>query len=226
MTVVEAPKSRPDPEAIAARPPKKSVLPSLEALTEEPLKKVRRKKKRSPFRTILLISIVLLAMGCSLVTMNLAGIITGPITLLNRLLGGGAPVTEIDGVPLYQVAEAPVIVRSSFTKPLNNENRDANVLDPGYAHEYTFEASDGAEMAIYVQFLSLGANKVSRNVVLVRPNGNDATGICEHNAILQGDNNVTLTCPIDENGRWKVRILGRAQESVGAYFVGVERMDG
>jgi hypothetical protein len=216
---------RPDAEAIAARPPKKSVMPSLEKLTEEPLKKVKRRKKRSVGRTIVLLSFLLFAMCCSLVTMNLVGLITGPITLLTQALGGSAPVTQIDGVPIDEMPDAPVIVPSSMTKPLA-ENRDANVLDPGYVHEYVFEATDGWEMAVYVQFLSLGANQVSRNVVLLRPNGSDATGDCERNSILQGDNNVTLICPIDATGNWKVRILGRAQESVGAYFVGAERMDG
>jgi hypothetical protein len=223
--VAATPKPRLDAEAIAARPPKKSVMPSLEKLTEEPLKKVRTKKKRSKVRTIFLLSFVLFAMCCSLVTMNLAGIITGPVTLITQAMGGSAPVMEIDGVPIDEMPSAPVIVPSSMTKPLA-ESRDANVLDPGYVHEYTFEATDGWEMAIYVQFLSLGANKVSRNVVVLRPSGSDATGECDRNSILQGDNNVTLICPIDATGLWKVRILGRAQESVGAYFVGAERMDG
>jgi hypothetical protein len=220
--VIEAPKPKPDAEATAARPPKKSVMPALEKLTEEPLKKVKRKRQRGLGRTILLLSVVVMAMGCSLVTMNLAGIITGPVTLLNRMFGGGAPVTEIDGVPLDEVPNAPVIVRSSFTKPLNDENRDANVLDPGYAHEYTFSGHTGDEMAVYVQFLSLAANRVSRNVVVLRPDGSNATSTCERDAILQGDNNITLTCAITVNGTWRVRILGRDQESVGAYFVGVQ----
>jgi hypothetical protein len=156
--------------------------------------------------------------------MNMAGVITGPVTLLTRLFGGSEPVTEIEGVPLDEVRNAPVIVPSSMTKPLNEESRDANVLDPGYVHEYTFDADSGAEYAIYVQFLSISANGVSKNVVVLRPNGTDATPTCERNSILQGDNNVTYLCQIDVSGIWKVRILGRNQESVGAYFVGAERM--
>jgi hypothetical protein len=81
-------------------------------------------------------------------------------------------------------------------------------------------------MAVYVQFLSLSANRVSRNVVLLRPNGSNATGGCERGTILQGDNNITLTCVLDTTGTWKIRILGRQGESVGVYFVGVEQMQG
>jgi hypothetical protein len=75
---------------------------------------------------------------------------------------------------------------------------------------------------VYVQFLSLAANRVSRNVVVLRPDGSNATPTCTQDAILQGDNNVTLDCPIDKTGTWKVRILGRDRESVGAYFVGIQ----
>jgi hypothetical protein len=217
--VAPAPKRR----EYVERPPEKSVMPSLEKLTEEPLKQVKRKKKRSAARTIVLISVLLLSMVCSVITLNMAGIITGPITVLTQALGGGAPVTQIDGKPLSEVSNAPLLVEPSQSKPLN-ENRDANVIEPGYVHEYTFDAERGAEMAVYVQFLSLAANKVSRNVVVLRPNDSDATSACEHNTILQGDNNLTLICRIDDSGTWKVRILGRDQESVGAYFVGAERM--
>ncbi len=210
------------PKTVEVPPPLKLDAPTLEKLTEMPLKKVRRKKKRSTGRRLLLLGLLLLGMSCSLITMNMAGIITGPITLLTKILGGGAPVTQIGGKPISEVSDAPLEVEPSQIKPL--ENRDANVIEPGYAHEYTFEARRGWEMAIYVQFLSIAANKVSRNVVVLRPNNTDATPTCDRNAILQGDNNVTFTCLIDADGLWKVRILGRDHESVGAYFVGAERM--
>jgi len=200
--------------------------PSLKTLTAElpPLKKVSYKKKRSGTRTLVLICLLLFAMSCSLITMNMVGIITGPVTWVTVLTGGATPVRELDGTPIASVSDAPLRVEASQSKPL--EARDTDVLEPGYAHEYTFASSSGAEVAIYVQFMSLAANKVSRNVVLVRPNGSNATGICERDAILQGDNNITLTCTIDATGQWKLRILGREGESVGAYFVGMQHMQG
>jgi hypothetical protein len=34
-----------------------------------------------------------------------------------------------------------------------------------------------------------------------------------------------FTCLIDVTGVWRVLIMGRDQESVGAYFVGVQKLD-
>lgn len=191
-----------------------------------PLKAVKRAKpvakKRGTRRAIILLSLLLLGTSCSLVTMNFVGLISGPITFLTQLTGGGSPVMQVDGIPLAQASDAPLRVQPSQSETL--EGRDTDVLEPGYLHEYTFDGQAGREIAVYVQFLSLAANRVSRNVVLLRPDNSDATPGCERDAILQGDNNITLTCSLDASGTWKVRILGRASESVGAYFVGVEQM--
>lgn len=198
-------------------------LPSVELLTDVPLKPVgKRRKKRSGTRTIVLLSVLLFGMCCSLITMNMVGIISGPITAVTMLTGGATPVTQIDGVPLREVEDAPLRVVPAQSEPL--EERDTDVLEPGYQHEYRFAGRDGVEVAIYVQFLSVAANRVSRNVVVLRPDDSDATELCERDTILQGDNNLALTCALDANGEWKVRILGRETESVGAYFVGIEPM--
>lgn len=196
------------------------------ANSDVPLKEVKRAKpvakKRGTRRIIVVLSVLLLGSSCSLFTMNMVGLISGPITFLTQLMGGANPVTEVEGVPLAQVEDAPLRMTPSQSEPL--EARDTDVLEPGYLHEYTFSGQTGREMAVYVQFLSLAANRVSRNVVVMRPDGSNATRQCERDAILQGDNNITLTCSIDAGGTWKVRILGRAGESVGAYFVGVETL--
>ena len=199
-------------------------MPSLEALAavNAPLKKVRRRKPMSSTRIFVLVCVLVFGMSCSMITMNLAGLITGPITAVTQLTGGPTPVREIEGKPLSQVENAALLVEPSQSKPL--EGRDADVLEPGYEHEYTFNGSKGHEVAIYVQFLSVGANRVSRNVVVLRPDDSDGTSTCDKDAILEGDNNITLTCTVDVTGIWKVRILGREKESVGAYFVGVQQM--
>lgn len=195
-------------------------LPTVDLLTEVPKKKQR--KKRSGTRTILLLSLLLFGMCCSLITMNMVGVISGPITAVTMLTGGATPVTHVDGVPLRDLEDAPLRVVPAQTELL--EERDTDVLEPGYEHEYTFTGSRGQEVAIYVQFLSIAANRVSRNVVVLRPDDTNATDQCETGTILQGDNNITLTCLLDTTGVWKVRILGRETESVGAYFVGIEPM--
>ncbi len=198
-------------------------MPPVEALTVEPLKKVvRRKKKRSASRTVVLICLLILGVSLSTLTMNLAGLITGPITAITELTGGATPVREIGGTPIAYVANAPLYIQPSQSKPL--QGRDADVLEPGYEHEYTFAGSQGGDVAIYIQFLSVAANRVSRNVVLLRPDNSNGISTCEKDTILEGDNNITLACTLDTTGIWKVRILGREKESVGAYFVGVQSM--
>lgn len=207
-----------------AKPSTEEEQPTVEVLAADlpPLKPVRRKKRRSTAGWLVLISLLLFGMSCSLITMNMVGIITGPITAITTITGGPTPVSAIDGVPLADVEDAPLRVEPSQVKAI--QRTDTNVIEPGYAHEYTFSGAANQEVALYVQFLSVAANRVSRNVALLRPDGSDASALCHRDAILQGDNNITLTCSLDTSGTWKIRILGRNGESVGVYFVGVEGM--
>lgn len=200
-------------------------------------KKVKRKRRMTTWRWITLISFLLLGSACSLFTLNMIGLIKGVVTTATILTGGPTPVAAIQGIPLAQLQDAPAIVPSSHREQIGQRTseddrairtttggQDTDILEHGYLHEYTFEANNGTEYAIYVQFLSFAANRVSRNVAVLRPDGTDAVGGCEHDQILQGDNNITLLCGIDLSGTWTVRILGRDGESVGVYFIGIERM--
>jgi hypothetical protein len=192
---------------------------------DTPLKKAKRiRRKPGPWRVVFVTGFFLLALSCSLFTMNMIGVINGLFGAVIQLSGGPTPVQQWRGVPLAEVPDAPLVIPPAQSEPL--EGRDTDVLDPGYAHEYTFVAQRGDEMAIYVQFLSLDAHAVSHNVAIVRPDGTDATGDCERNHILQGDSGVTYLCSIEDGGTWAVRVLGRDDESIGVYFVGVERVDG
>ncbi len=198
--------------------------PKVELSREEikALGKAKPRRKHTGRRLIILLGILLLGSSCSLITFNLVGLIHGPITVLTQLTGGGNPTTQIEGTPLAQVPNAVLKVPVTQSKPLNH--RDTDVLEPGYAHQFTFSGQTKTEVAIYIQFLSVAANRVSRNVALLRPDDSDATTLCQRDTILQGDNNITLTCPLDTSGVWKVKVLGREGESVGAYFVGVEQI--
>lgn len=204
---------------------------------EMPLKKIRRKRRMTTWRWVTLISFILLGSACSLFTLNMVGLIKGLVTTATILTGGPTPVSVYQGIPLAQVQDAPAIVPSSHREEIGQRTseddravrtttggQDTDVLEHGYLHEYTFEAAAGAEYAVYVQFLSFAANRVSRNVVILRPDGTDASSICQRDHILAGDNNITYLCDIDMAGTWNVRILGRDGESVGVYFIGIERM--
>lgn len=200
-------------------------------------KQIKRKRKMTTWRWITLISFILLGSACSLFTLNMVGLIKGVFTTATILTGGPTPVAAIEGIPLAQIQNAPAIVPSSHREEIGQRSseddravrtttggQDTDVLEHGYLHEYTFEATGGSEYAIYVQFLSFAANRVSRNVVVLRPDGTDAGAGCQRGQILEGDNNITLICHIDTAGTWNVRILGRDGESVGVYFIGIERM--
>jgi hypothetical protein len=204
-----------------------------------PLKKVRHKGKRSPWRWVGILSFLLLGSACSLFTLNMAGVINGVFTRATVFLGGPTPVSQWNGQALANVDNAAEVIPASQSEQIgeirgaddpavrtSTGGRDADVLDPGYSHQYTFEAQAGDQYGIYVQFLSVGAARVSRNVAVLRPDGSSATETCEHESILQGDNNVAYICDIHSSGTWSVRILGREGESVGAYFVGIEQIQG
>jgi hypothetical protein len=218
--------ARPLAEQRRESKPMPAIVPIDDAPLAKPVKqgKAQPKRKRGGRRWIILLSILLFGSSCSLLTLNLIGLVSGPVTALTTLTGGPTPMAEIDGVPLEQVADAPAVAPAAQSEPI--DARDADMLEPGYLHEYAFEAVVGNTAAVYVQFLSLGANRVSRNVAILDSSGRDRTADCDRSAILEGDNNVVYQCPIDRAGTWRVRILGRNGESVGAYFVGVEWLEG
>lgn len=184
----------------------------------------RSRKPASPWRYVGCLGGVLLAASFTLIVLNMAGIVSGVWGTISRFTGGAAPVTEVDGVPLARVEDAAYLLPAAQSEPALV--RDTDVLDTGLLHEYTFDGVRGREVGIYVQFLSLGANRVSRNVAIVRPDGSDGRRACQQESILEGDNNVVFVCTLDADGLWRVRIVGRDGESVGAYFVGVEDFAG
>jgi len=189
-----------------------------------PLKKVKRKPVNWTRRIMILLGVFLLGSSCSLLTLNMIGVVSGPIGLVIQVTGGPKPVTEVEGVPLAQAGDDAVMaVAAAQSEPA--QVRDTDVLDNGYLHEYKFDGVEGDTALIYVQFLSLTANRVSRNVAVVAPGGRNIADDCARDRILQGDNNVTFTCELPRTGEYVIRILGRTNESVGAYFVGVERYD-
>jgi hypothetical protein len=186
-----------------------------------PLKKVRYQRKRTVWTYVGCGGSILLSLTAMLIVANFTG---SPI--LGELLGffsGSSPVREIEGTPVEQREDAPLVVTPQQSRDLSSEQTLSDTLSSGYAHEYTFSARGGEEVAVMVQFLSPTANSVSRNVVILNPDGENAERSCLRDRILQGDNGVVLTCQINRSGLWRVRIFGRDGESTGAYVVGVER---
>lgn len=187
----------------------------------------KRAKRRKRINRGLTISFLLLSMSCTVITFSMIGVIQGPLAFLIQLGGGPPPVTELDGVPIKDVRNAAATIEPA--RHVEDVSEDVNVLEHGYVHEYTFDARSGEEVAGYVQFMSVSADNVGANVLIVNPNdrivGQDVCEFLGEAGLLGGDGNVTFTCRIDISGTWRVRMLGVNGESVGAYFVGIETLE-
>lgn len=142
---------------------------------------------------------------------------------LNTLFGD-PPITELDGIPLAQVEDAIYRISPNLQKASSSQGME--IVDAGYVHQHDFMGVRGEQYAIFIQFLSFTATNVSRNVVIISEDGRNIMMACERTSILAnaGDTGVAYTCTLPASGRYAVRVLGREGESVGAYFVGVERL--
>lgn len=153
-----------------------------------------------------------------------AGLVSSGVTIkLAEILQQPTPIQRVNNVVLADAARPHLQITPSRVEIATAQ--DVEVLDAGYLHEHYFNAIGGGEYAVYVQFISITAKKVSRNVMIVDPQNGEARERCLTQRILDDDTNIAFICNIDMSGRWRVLILGRDQESVGAYFVGVERLD-
>lgn len=190
-----------------------------------PLKKAgRRRRKRGTSFYLTIVAMILLSLSSTYFVMLVLG---SPLPgRLRSLLGIASPVTEIDGVPLEQVPDAVFRIPPSRSSEVTQVEPLADILEPGIVHEYTFDARAGEEVAIGIQFFSPTAQRVSRNIAVLDPEGKDAASQCTRDRIIQGDNGAVITCFISRTGSWQVRLLGRVGESGGAYVVSVGRLMG
>lgn len=230
-----------------------------ETLRSRPLKKQQRKRRRTIWTRIALVSGILLSLSSTYFVLlvlgsgipgRLRGIVTGvhpifapdatvvyatPVAMIEGTPYYGrpledygsasidaTPVTEIGGTPVYARPDAVVVVEPVKSAVLTGQQPISDILEPGFAHEYTFTAMQGEELAIGIQFFSPTAQRVSRNVVIIGPNDSSAEGVCQRDHILQGDNGVVFICPVHQSGTWKVRLFGRESESSGAYVIAIE----
>jgi hypothetical protein len=133
----------------------------------------------------------------------------------------GAPAASAS--PVAMSSDNQVRVRTTQSKPLDWESPLSDVLDSGYAHEYTFTPRVGDEVAIGIQFFSPTAQNVGPNVAVLNPSDHDAEGVCQRDSIMQDGSGTAFICQIDEPGTWKVQLLGRLGESTGVYIITIDR---
>jgi hypothetical protein len=118
-----------------------------------------------------------------------------------------------------EASQAGFVVSPNKTADLNRGSPVSDVLDPGFAHEYTFAVSAGQEIAIAVQFFSPTAKKVGANVAILDPDGYNAESHCERDYIFVDGSGVAFTCQAHKSGGWKIQLFGRADESTGVYVI-------
>jgi hypothetical protein len=190
----------------------------------------KRAERQRTWSRIGCISSMILSLSCTLLTFRLAGLASSLFTTLKTASGGPTPVFMIDGEPIDDVQNAPMYIDPEKEVTLTEtQSQVADVLDPGYAHDYNIEMYGiNSSIAIYVQFLSLTASNVSPHVMIFAPDGNNAESYCQRDpsAILIDNSGVTFVCRVYVEGIWTVRILGVEGESNGAYMVAYSPLDG
>jgi hypothetical protein len=118
-----------------------------------------------------------------------------------------------------EASQAGFVVSPNKSADLTRGSPVSDVLDPGFAHEYTFPATAGQEIAVAVQFFSPTAKKVDANVAVLDPDGINAEEHCQRDYIFVDGSGVAFTCQAHKSGSWKIQLFGRANESTGVYVV-------
>jgi hypothetical protein len=115
------------------------------------------------------------------------------------------------------------MVQASKSVVLTRGSPSTDVLDPGFAHEYTFTATAGEEIAIAIQFFSPTARTVDKNVAILDASDFNAENHCERDQIFTDNSGTAFICQIHEGGIWKLQVFGRENESTGVYIVTYDR---
>jgi len=166
--------------------------------------------------------------------MNLIGVWTAPLGVVNQVSSGIAPVTQYEGVPLAQL-EFPVnVVPITLDTPYDSSTGEpaVNVLSHGHAHAYTFQMYGGRAMAVIIGFITPNPRDFKRNVAMYDAQGNDITDsqcvqvdpppeIYDQQPVFQTVAQyvslLMLACPASMSGQYQVKIAGVEGESSGLY---------
>ncbi len=212
-------KPLPDENLSPARPAT-PVTPKDRPLTRKPLTEADLpplKKVRNPRRK----GSVLWRVGC------LSGVLVSLLSsyFLLMLFGSGLPaqfralVGQGDAPVLSNQDNAVYVIDASKSQFIVLDEIVTDILEPGYVHEFQFDARRGQDMAVVIQFMSPSAQRVKRNVTLLNALGQDVGGICRAEQVLSGDTGMAYACQVPVSERWTLRVYGRDGESTGVYFV-------
>jgi len=199
-----------------ARAIDKAVLPTL--------KKAKPTRKRSGWGRLGCVFGILLSLSSSLLVMNLLGLAKGVTGGVKVALGGATPVREVAGIPIAEITAPALVVEPEKIERIAFGASIVDTLNDGYAHQYEFAVSAAQEVVVFVQFLSPMATHVNENVAILDSSGRNAEARCTRDAIVGGNTGLTFTCRVNDSGFWAVRIFGQEGQSVGVYFVSVNRL--
>jgi hypothetical protein len=154
---------------------------------EKPVTEIKRQLKEDRYRKQAARNRSYTRFGCmfsilfsvffSLTVFRAAGLLSPAITSkISALLNQPTPAEAFGGTPLALVERPQLHMTPSHVEAAVSQ--DVEILDAGYLHEHTFKGVPGQEYAIYVQFLSLTAKRVNRNVMIVDPNNGEAGQRC------------------------------------------------
>jgi len=141
--------------------------------------------------------------------------------IMGVLLGGPTPMSEWNGTPVKDIPDAVLIVPPA--KSAHATTRIIDILEPNYTHEYTFDGAEGEQVAISVQFISVSARAVRRNVAILSPSGQNEAEYCQREGVSDSSS-ISYECSLTEAGTWRLLVFGRANESVGLYFASVQKL--
>lgn len=144
--------------------------------------------------------------------------------------GGANPPNLISSTPdgnpntyADDAAAAGFVVQPNKSAALTRGSPLSDVLDAGFAHEYTFSTSTGEEIAIAIQFFSPTAKSVAKNVAILDADNVNAESQCERDSIFVDGSGTAFICTIYKGGTWKLQVFGRDGESTGAYVITYDR---
>lgn len=181
----------------------------------QPLKRVRRRRKRTLWGTVGILGFIILSITSTYIVLNIAGI-GGEII---NFVTGDQPIAEVEGTPVELIDRPVLVVPPSTSSVLRSEDTQTNTLTDGHVHEYGFEVNNGDEVLIGVQFFAPTVLNVPDNVAVFAPDGTNADRSCDRQPMLDAQTGIGLICRISSGGVWTVRIFGREGESTGAYAV-------
>ncbi len=120
-------------------------------------------------------------------------------------------------------AAAGFMVQPNKSAPLLRGSPSTDVLDSGFAHEYTFSATAGEEIAIAIQFFSPTATTVDKNVAILDASNFNAENHCQRDQIFTDNSGTAFICQVHQSGTWKLQVFGRENESTGVYIITYDR---